>query len=349
MNLVIQEDLEWICKQPVPWDSFREKSVLITGANGFLPSYLVRTLLFLNERYPDFNVKVHGLVRNLEKAKKRFPNYADREDFDFLVQDVSTPTQLVDSLDFIIHAASQASPKYFGKDPVGTLKANILGTYNMLELAREKDVEGFLFFSSGEVYGTAEERALPIPETYMGRVDPLNVRSCYAESKRMGENMCVSWYHQFQVPTKIIRPFHTYGPGLDLNDKRVFADFVANAVRGEDIVMKSDGSATRAFCYIADFTWGVFKVLLEGKAAEAYNLGSGKETSILDLAETIVGLVPGKNVAVDRKKEDRKEKEYFKSKISRSFPDISKARALGWSPKFDIREGFDRTIRSFLE
>src|SRR5262249_53731189 len=158
-----------------------------------------------------------------------------------IVQDVCQPVTIDGPVDYIVHAASQASPKYFGRDPVGTLSANVLGTRHLLELARQKQSRGFLYFSSAEVYGQLDPARIPAPESACGPVDPLDVRSCYAESKRMGETMCVCWAYQYGVPARIVRPFHTYGPGMALDDGRVFSDFVAAIVQERDIVLTSNG------------------------------------------------------------------------------------------------------------
>ena len=227
---ILQEDLEFIVSSKLDWDLFSDSTVLISGANGFLPAYMVETLLYLNSKYRK-NIKVLALVRNAEKAFEKFKHHKDRSDLEFLVQDVCTPIRSeLTKIDYIIHAASQASPKYYGKDPIGTINANTIGTTNLLALAKEKSVKGFLFFSSGEVYGQVKDDQIPTKETDYGYLDPTNIRSCYGESKRMGENICISWFHQYGVPVKIIRPFHTYGPGMDLADGRVFADFVADIV-----------------------------------------------------------------------------------------------------------------------
>lgn len=346
MHDIVKEDMEYITSQQLPWSDFCGKTVLISGANGFLPAYMVETLLFLSEAYEGSDkIKVIGLVRNKDKAIAKFNDYINRPDFSLLVQDVTQPISIDGPVDYVIHAASQASPKFYGSDPVGTLSANVLGTHNLLELAKAKQVKGFLFFSSGEVYGEVSEECIPTCEQDYGYIDPVNVRSCYAESKRMGENMCVSWYHQFGVPVKIVRPFHTYGPGMSLDDGRVYADFVSDIVHGRNIVMKSSGEATRAFCYLADATLGFFTVLLRGKQGEAYNVGSDKEISILQVAKTLVSLYPEKGLELIQ--ESRAETGgYIASKISRACPDISKSRSLGWEPKFSLEEGFKRTIRS---
>lgn len=345
-NLIVQEDIEYIISCIGDWERLSGKTVMVSGANGFLPAYMIETLLKLNESLDGNKIKIIGIVRNKEKAFSRFSDYLDRSDFQLIVQDINNRFSFPGGIDYIIHAASQASPKFFGTDPVGTLSTNVLGTYNLLELAREKNVDDFLFFSSAEVYGAVD--VMPIKEESYGYIDPLNVRSCYAESKRMGETMCVSWSYQFGIPVKIIRPFHTYGPRMHLHDGRVFADFVSDIVTNRDIVMKSDGSALRAFCYLADATAGFFKVLLNGKNREAYNVGNDKgEVSIIQLANMLVNLFPEKGLKVVRQ-DTPSDGSYLKSKINRALPDISKIRTLGWEPHYSVEEGFKRTIRSFL-
>jgi UDP-glucuronate decarboxylase len=346
-NPIIFEDLCSIAGADIDWQRFSGTTVLVSGASGFLPAYMVETLLYLNEAGKAENVRVICLVRDIRRARERFAAYRDRSDLVLISQDVTAAFHISEPVDYIIHAASQASPKFFGSDPVGTLKANIIGTCNLLDLARASRVRGFLFFSSGEVYGEVNSSQVPTKEDDYGYLDPLKVRSCYAESKRMGENMAVSWHHQYGIPTKIVRPFHTYGPGMRLDDGRVFADFVADIINNRDIVLNSDGSATRAFCYLADATAGFFKVFLDGESATAYNVGNDRgEISILDLAELLVGLFPEKGLKVITNCGVTKTG-YLKSTLSRNCPDISRIGKLGWQPQTGIKEGFIRTIRSY--
>ena len=308
---------------------------------------MILTLLYLNERKFKKKIKIVGIVRNKQKTIERFSEYSRRSDLQLIVQNICKLASIDGPVDYIIHAASQASPKYYGSDPVGTLSANILGTYNLLELAKEKEVKSFLFFSAGEIYGQVPEDKIPIKEDVYGYVDSTNVRSCYAESKRMGETMCVCWHHQHGVPAKIVRPFHTYGPGMSFDDGRVFADFVSDIVNKRNIVMKSDGSAVRAFCYIADATIGFFTVLLRGESGQAYNIGDDKgQISILGLANLLVELFKEKKLRVERKKVS--EPGYLKSDISRNCPDISKVTKLGWKPKYSLKDGFKRTVESYI-
>ena len=335
----------------VDWERFRNKTVLISGAGGMLPSYLVETLLFLNESRA-CNIRVIALVRNEEKAKKTFREHAGDRQLTFLVQDVTQPVHVEEKIDFIIHAASQAAPSYYGVDPVGTLKANTVGTLNLLDLAREKDVEGFLYFSTGAVYGNIPGEKLLLDESLSGSVNPLEVRNCYAESKRAGENACVCYHYQYGVPAKIVRIFHTFGPKVNLHDGRVFSDFCRNILNNEHIVLKSDGSAKRSFLYVADAVTAFFKVLLDGEAAAAYNVGGDQthEISIRDLSEMLVSLYPEKQLQVicDINENDLT---YNKMRTPQQqvLPDLSRITALGWKAETDLRNSFKRTIDSLME
>ncbi len=346
MNTIIRQDIENILAQDLPWDKLSRASVLVTGANGFLPAYMVECLAELNRRGAD--IKTTALVRNAGKAHLRL-GHLFSHGVSLLVQDVSQPLPFdLPAFDYIIHAASQASPKYYGTDPVGTLKANTLGTAYLLDHARRSRSDGFLFFSSGEVYGHPPGDVESVTETDFGFLDPASVRACYGESKRVGETMCVAWAHQYGVPCLIVRPFHTYGPGMALDDGRVFADFVAAVVRRRDICLNSDGRALRPFCYLADATLGFFTVLLKGQVGQAYNVGNPEaEISIRDLATKVTRLFPERNINV-MSQIFPAEADYLQSPIQRSLPDIAKLVALGWKPTTDIDGGFRRTIQSYL-
>jgi UDP-glucuronate decarboxylase len=345
---IINEDISYIISNDLSWPEFSDKTILITGANGFLPAYMVETLLNLKKHIGIGPSKIICLVRNIGATRKRFAEYKERNDLEWIVQDVCAPVEIKCKIDYIIHAASQASPKYYGIDPVGTLSANVLGTANMLNLAVKNNVKGFLFFSSGEVYGHVDSSQIPLKENLYGYIDPLDIRSCYGESKRLGETMCVSWMHQYGVPVKIIRIFHTYGPGMKLDDGRVFADFVSDIVNGRDIGMRSDGKAIRAFCYLSDAIIAFFTVFLKGEVGQAYNIGNDEaEISIVDLANLLVNLYPEKKLKVI-KQDESAILGYLKSPFNRHVPDINKIKQLGWCPQIDLNEGFRRTIGSFL-
>ena len=346
MNRIVHEDIEAIiASNCVDWKRFHGKTVLITGASGMLPSYMALTLLVLN-REMDLDIKVVALVRNREKAEKVFQDFISDRRLQLLIQDVSQPFNYHEQIDFIIHAASQASPRYYGTDPVGTLNANILGTHNLLEYARKNKVESFLFFSTGGVYGNFSNDDIEISEDMYGVVDPLNVRSCYFESKRMAENICVCYAYQYGIPVKIIRIFHTLGPYIDINDGRAFSDFCKAIIENRNIVLRSDGLAYRTFCYISDAIKAYFMVLLNGNNAEAYNVGSAKnEISMKNLASLLVNSYPEKHLSIEFNI-DSKNVTYSKMRnpVNRVIPNIGKISFLGWNETYSVQQAFMRTI-----
>jgi UDP-glucuronate decarboxylase len=343
---IIEADLQAILDAESNWTALAGSTMVVSGAAGFLPAYMVETVMALNDRRIQKPTKVIGLVRNMKRACERLHGYKGRADLEIIEHDISLPLPELKGADYIVHAASQASPKYYRSDPVGTIAANAAGTEHLLRLAHKRQAKRFLYFSSGEVYGPSPTR-VPTAENDYGPLDCLNVRSCYAESKRLGETLCVAWKEQFGVPATMVRPFHTYGPGMRLDDGRVFADFVQDVLERRPIILKSDGRATRAFCYLADATCAFFAVLFRGQPGQAYNIGHDQaEISISELAELLVRLFPERDLSIVR--QSRKENDpYLPSTLERSCPDITLARQLGWRPKTTIAEGFQRTVRSF--
>ncbi|MFA6280889.1 MAG: NAD-dependent epimerase/dehydratase family protein [Candidatus Omnitrophota bacterium] len=349
MNEIIREDLENICTSGLDWEKFKDSTVLISGAYGMLPLYMVFVLMHLNDIRPELNIKVLALCRNPEKAKKRFADFLNSPLFQVICADVVDKLKIKEKIDYIIHAASPASSQFYGSDPINVITPNILGTYNLLELAREKKSKGFLFFSSGEVCGAVNKNI--ISEEDSGYLDSMDVRSCYGESKRMGENMCKCWHYQYKIPTFVVRPEHTYGPAMDLEiDKRVFAEFVSNIVNGQDIVLKSDGLACRTFCYISDATEGFFRVLLKGNPGESYNVGNKDgQMAIGKLAHLLVSLFPEKKLKVVYASRDNNS--FYLENKDKIRPVLSTAKIekIGYRCRFSVKDGFLRTIKSFLK
>jgi UDP-glucuronate decarboxylase len=349
LSIIVEEDILAITARDLPWERLSGCRVVVTGAGGFLGGYVVRTLLALHRLGKVSQpVKVVAMVRDLERCKTRFADLQNVAPPELLHWDLTTiGVPNLGSAHYVIHAASQASPRFYGIDPVGTLLPNTVGTASLLEaLRRCPDPRGLMFLSSSEVYGTVVDAGL-LPETQYGVVDPTTVRACYAESKRAGEAMCVAWHHQYQLPTFIVRPFHTYGPGLTPEDGRVFADFSFNVLRNENIVMSSDGSARRAFCYASDAIAGFLTVLLKGETAMPYNVAnSSAELSVMELAEMLVGLFPEKKLQVDRRV-DRGAKGYMPSTYNRLVPDTTRLESLGWKPTVAPAQGFKRMIQAY--
>lgn len=343
-NSIIQEDMEEIWQSPVTWEKLCETGVYVTGATGMIASYLVMFLIWLNEVH-HFHIRVYAGIRSEEKARRRFGKYFDRDYFHAVQGDVNAPPALQEAPDFIVHAASLASPQYYGKMPVETMLPNVIGTYELLKYGKAHALKGFLYFSSGSVYGSVPE-AEGITEAMAGRMDWLAAGNVYGESKRCGEAMCCAYFREFGLPVRIARIHHTYGPTMDVaNDKRVFSEFAGNILRGEDIVLKSDGEDRRAFCYLGDTVAALFQILLEGAPGECYNVGNPAQyVSIRRLAEILTGVFPEKKLKVVFQK--RTDAGYCASPVKRLTPvSVDKLEALGWKAKVTVEAGFERSLR----
>lgn len=343
------QDVSAILERELPWNQLSGQRVLVTGAGGFLGGYLTRTLLALHPlEKVEQPVHVVAMVRNFDKARLELADLLD--DRYLTVQQcdlgkLSAPD--ISGCNYVIHAASQASPRFYGTDPVGTLLPNSIGTAALLQaLQRSSHPLGFLFISSSEIYGSLPNN-VRLSETTYGALDPTIVRTCYAEGKRFGEALCAAWFHQHQLPTYIVRPFHTYGPGLQQNDGRVFADFAFNVIRDENIVMTSDGSARRAFCYVSDAIAGFFTVLLTGNAATAYNVANpAADLALIELADLLINLYPEKKLHIDRR-EIPMSSAYVPSSLRNVLPDTSRLADLGWRANIDPATGFRRMIEAY--
>ena len=346
-NAIVADDLNNIIHlASIEWKFFENESCLVTGGSGLLGSYLVRALLQANELLR-LNISVTVLSRSPISAGSRIYPWLGHPDLTIVEGSV-------ESFDFtklprhgiIVHAASQATPRVYKTDPIGTLMPNCLGSIRLCEQAVGWESKKLLFFSSSEVYGAALN--VPILESDYGLIDTSNVRSCYAESKRMGEAIFKAYYTQKGLDSTCVRIFHTYGPQLDLDDGRVFADFIRDALDKKPINVASSGEAKRCFCYLADSTRAFLTLLSRGLPGEVYNMGnSGAEISVKDLAYLIATLnVP--HLPVRMVDSQLAKPGYIPSQVSRYLPSIDKLESLGWKPLVDLEEGFARTLASYL-
>lgn len=349
-STIIEQDMQEIYGRSIDWTKLYEKNVLITGATGMLASYLIFFLIYLNENYHS-KINIIALVRNEEKCHKIFGAFAQKEYFSIITADVNKPLHLMKKVDYIVHAAGLASPQYYGSMPVEVASSNVLGTYYLLQLAREKQIKGFLFFSSGDVYGKMPPEVTEITEDMSGMVNPLDEHSCYTESKRMGETWCSSFFREYNVPANIVRIAHTYSPTMDIeNDPRVFASFMKCIYHEQNIVMLSDGTAKRPFCYIVDAVAAFFLVLLEGEHGTAYNMCNSNEfLSMSELANIIIGLRPELNLKVICKQRSIDEN-YVENKVNKANKPIeTKLKKMGWECHYDSRRGFNNVLQYLLE
>lgn len=345
---IIEEDMEDIYTRDIPWKELDGKTVLVTGANGMLASYIIFMLIFLN-RCKNMNIHIVANVRSKEKFERRFGAIEQYPFIELYMKDINQEIEIDQEIDFIIHAASLASPQYYAVTPVEVMEPNVIANYYLLRLAQRKCVESYLLFSTGDIYGKHKD-VRSIKENDYGIMDPLDVHSCYGESKRMAETMCKCWQHQHGIPTKIARIWHTYAPTMDIeNDPRVFASFVNDIVHNRSIIMKSDGMAKRSFCYITDAVFGFFKILLRGKDGEAYNVCNTEEFySILELAEKLVRLYPEKGLRVIKKMRDSDDPYLENASANFASPDNTKLIQLGWEAKCPVEIGFKRVVDYFM-
>ena len=337
---IIQEDLQMMSEARLPWRELDGKTILVTGATGMLASYVTWLLLYINE-HKDIKVSVVALCRNKQKALDYLGHFMDKPCFHLLIQDVCEPVAYEGQVDYIFHLAGNASPHFINTDPVGIMKCNLLGTVNVLELARQKQVSKVLFASTREVYGKNEDAEL-LNESAFGTLDPLDDRSCYPESKRAAETLLRSYHLQYGINYNILRIAHSYGPTMNLeNDGRVMADLMADAVSDRDIVLKSKGDAVRAFVYITDAVLGMFTALFKGEQAKAYNLANESEpVSIRELAEMLASYVsPVKNVVCRISSEQKGYCAYRRTAL-----DTTALELLGWKPSVSLAEGIRRTL-----
>lgn len=342
---IMQQDLkELIERKYIPYEKLEGKRVLITGAGGMLAYYILGTLIYLNKTR-NAGIYVTALVRNEKKAKFQFEEFLTDPYFSLLIQDVNDKIRVEGPIDYIVHAAGASSPYAIKHDPLGIIQANTEGTRQVLELAHQKCVQNVLYTSTREVYGEVKGKEW-ITESDIGVLDPLDARSCYPESKRMAEQMLRSYYEMYQVPFQIVRIAHAYGPGMSIeNDGRVMSDFISDVVHSRDIVIKSNGSSERAFCYVTDAVAAIFIVMLSEVKNQAYNVANETEPyPIRDVAQILVNMIPDKKLKVVFA-EHLNQSGYCQYK--RVGLDTAKLQQLGWHPAISLREGLKRTLCSF--
>ena len=305
--------------------------ILLTGGAGFLGSNIAVKLTSLGHQLTVIDDLSTGSLENLQPL-------LDAGSVSFIEHDIRVPFQT--DVDFILNFACPASPIHYQADPVKTMETNFLGVVNMLHLARESGAK-LLQASTSEIYGDPIES--PQTEGYWGNVNPIGLRSCYDEGKRAAETLCFDYFRQYNVDTRVIRIFNTYGPGMAVGDGRVVSNFIVQALRNEDITIYGDGKQTRSFCFVDDLAAGIVSLIdLDFRPERPINLGNPNEFTMLELAQLILKVTNSKSQLVfkDLPSDDPRQRK----------PDISLAKKLlDWEPKIELLEGVTKTARYFSD
>ncbi len=305
--------------------------ILLTGAAGFLGSHISKKLIDNNHIVIGFDDLSTGSIKNIEQL-------INHPEYSFIEHDVRIPYQA--QVDAILNFACPASPINYQKDPVRTIETNFLGMINLLHLANETGAR-IIQASTSEIYGDPTQS--PQKESYWGNVNPIGIRSCYDEGKRAAETLCFDYRRQYNLDTRVIRIFNTYGPNMAIGDGRVVSNFIVQALRNESINIYGDGKQTRSFCYVSDLVEGIYKLLqLDKNPDTPINLGNPNEFTILELAKVVIEITKSKSEIVNNPLplDDPKQR----------CPDISLAKStLNWKPTIELREGIEKTAAYFKQ
>lgn len=321
----------------LPWGKLDGCNILVTGATGLIGSCLVEVLMSRpNRRY-----HIYASGRNEDRANDLFGKFFDDEAFHFFIYDVIEPLNCEVYFDYIIHAASNASPYFFANNPVEIIKSNIYGVSNLIDYGKSHGLKRLLYVSTGEVYGEGDGRVFT--EDYSGYVDCAKVRSCYPSSKRASETLCIAYAAEYGVDVVIIRPSHTYGPNFTESDNRVYAQFIRNILKGEDIIMKSTGSQFRSWCYVVDCVSALLYILLKGKNGLVYNIADNSSNiSIKELAEMIAEI--GNKKVVIESPSDAESLGY--NVVTKSVFSTKRLEMLGWKIEGDMKSKMLKTVNA---
>ena len=302
-------------------------NIVITGGSGFVGSYLCEKLI--NDGH-----KIIVIDNLLTGSTENINHLMNNENFSFIEHDVQNHIEIENKVDYVLHFASAASPKAYTEHPVNTLKAGSVGTINTLGLAKKHDAE-YLLASTSEVYG--DPLISPQTEEYWGNVNPNGERSMYDEAKRFAEAAVATYSRSYDLNTKIVRIFNTYGPRMQLNDGRVVTNFIVQALKNENITIYGDGSQTRSFSYVEDTVAGIIS-LMNSSEYDVFNIGNPNEMTVGQLAEKIIELTDSTSEIkyLELPNDDPKQRK----------PDITKAKTkLNWEPKVNLENGLTKTIK----
>lgn len=322
---------------PLPWQNLSEKNILVLGATGLIGGCLVDMLMSV----PHINFHVYASGRDTERGKIRFQRFYHSPYFHFFSYDVTQPLNTDIPFHYVIDAAGGASPQLYTTDPVTVMKANIMGVDHLLSYGIQHELERFLYVSSGEVYG--EGNGCVFTEDYSGYVNTTAVRSCYPSAKRAAETLCICYGSQYHIPVSIARPCHVYGPGFTESDQRVYAQFIRNVMRGENITLKSKGEQFRSWIYVVDCAMGLLHILFYGAEDAAYNVANQESNVCIKTLAEKVALLANRKVIYNIPDDGTKG---ITTPITKAIFSTFKLEQLGWRPLFSLDEGLQHTLDS---
>ncbi len=341
-NLLYQQQLASYASNIIDWNQLKNKTILITGATGMLGVFLIDLLMYRNKEYRD-NIRIIAISRDENKAKERLDVHWDKSEFFYLKHDVNHPLSLdmlPAEIDYIIHGASNTHPVLYAADPIGTIKTNVTGTMNLLELATAQTSCRVVFLSSVEIYGENRGDTEEFMENYCGYIDCNTLRACYTEGKRLGEALCQAYISTRKVDVVIPRLCRVYGPTILMTDTKAISQLIQRAAAGEDIILKSDGMQLYSYIYVGDAVSAILTVMLRGKTGEAYNVADRNSNwTLRELAEYLA-LINGKKVTYAFP--DEKESRGY-SAATKALLNADKLKAVGWSCGHSMTDGIKLT------
>lgn len=339
MNRILQEDFEQIYKKELPWDELNGKTVLVTGATGLLGTLLLKYMDFLNKK-KNLSIRLLAVVRDRVKAEELLAGIHVK----LFVQDITSTFDISEEIHYVFHCAAVTKSGMMVEKPVEVFSSIVSGTENVLRMAKKSAAKRVIYLSSMEVYGKITDESKIVTEDVIGIVNPLSVRSCYPIGKQAAENLCYSYYREYQLPVCIARLAQTFGAGILPGENRVFAQFAKSAKEGKDIVLHTDGSSYGNYCYTADAVSGLFAILFSGQEGEAYNIVNENATmTIREMAELVAREVADGQVKVVL--DIPKDNLYGYAAPTKLHLSSQKIHALGWQPTYGMTKMYQRMMQ----